>query len=172
MPQDPPRIVKRWDDDVDAIFNHHVSKTMTAIFVSKNQYSNLLPMVPHPHPWIGWAYLLEMVHSDFVFLFCIKKWMSGTVMAGQLAPPGIKHHRACQQDICWWFLHSDTSCEQSAHIVVLSEKRSFRRCSPWHLFVDKAKSPLAAPWCCRVEWIGGLANSTCYERSSCNMWLE
>jgi hypothetical protein len=31
---------------------------MTAIFVSKNQYSNLLPMVPHPHidrfSWIFW----------------------------------------------------------------------------------------------------------------------
>jgi hypothetical protein len=24
MPQDPPLVVKRWDDDADAIFNHHV----------------------------------------------------------------------------------------------------------------------------------------------------
>ena len=40
-------------------------------------------------------------------------------MAGQLVPPGIKHHRARQQDMCW-FLRSDMSYEQSAHIVVLS----------------------------------------------------
>jgi hypothetical protein len=46
VPQDPQRVVKRWDDNADAIFNQ--SKTTTAIFVSKNEYSNLLPMVLHP----------------------------------------------------------------------------------------------------------------------------
>jgi hypothetical protein len=24
MPQEPPRVVKRWDDDANAMFNHHV----------------------------------------------------------------------------------------------------------------------------------------------------
>jgi hypothetical protein len=31
MPHDPPRIVKRWDADADAIFKIITSKTTTAI---------------------------------------------------------------------------------------------------------------------------------------------
>jgi hypothetical protein len=48
MPQeDPPQVVKRWDDDAEAIFN--TSKNTTAIFFrKKKQYSNSLPIVPHP----------------------------------------------------------------------------------------------------------------------------
>jgi hypothetical protein len=33
MPQDPPRVVKRWDDDANTIFNHHVQNHDIAIFV-------------------------------------------------------------------------------------------------------------------------------------------
>ena len=46
VPQDPPRVVKRWDDDADAIFNHHVQNHGS--YFRKNKYSNLLPMLPHP----------------------------------------------------------------------------------------------------------------------------
>jgi hypothetical protein len=43
MPQEPPRVVKRWDDDANTIFNHHVQNHDIAIFLVKTNTLTYYP---------------------------------------------------------------------------------------------------------------------------------